>query len=173
MTLDMESVSPRASIDKKDTRESADVLALYEPTEGDRRWIMLHVLLRKGSPRYEEEPLRLPNTFNDWCAWRDENAEATTGTHHVLRIPRQPEGHVDREPVDRETLQATRLRHPVGRRDEERVQTGRALAHVGCHTLQGQCHALLVGDGFAKRTRDSNAIHPSLQRSREVIFPNR
>jgi len=69
----MESSDPTASTEQirsKDAREPADVLVLYEPTEGDRRWIMLHVLFRdEGSSKSfpEEEPLRLPKSFNDWC----------------------------------------------------------------------------------------------------------
>ena len=93
----MESTDPKASTDKihnKQARGPDDVLVLYEPTEeGERRWIMLHVLLRdKVSPESipKEEALRLPNTFDDWCEWREQNAKEVTGTIMFSESPDNP-----------------------------------------------------------------------------------
>jgi len=99
---------------------------------------MLHVLLREGgesTPILADGPLRLPNTFNDWCEWRDKNAEAATDT--IIFSESQD------DPTDmligvcgRQGLPTTRIWHPVGRRHEERVPTEETLAHVGCHRIQ-------------------------------------
>jgi GNAT superfamily N-acetyltransferase len=84
---------------KDDARQPKDALVLYEPDEDsgeDKHWILLHVLLRlkEGSSSSLEPPtsadglLRLANSFNDWCKWRDENAQVVTGTIIFSEAPK-------------------------------------------------------------------------------------